>query len=116
MPSARDDYLLRMIAQAATAIRRIRERLMGGAGAEEVVRDAGAAIGELLGPQRSMLELLDPQSAASLLGRDERVMHWVALIRLQAEAERARGAEEKALVLEGRAAALEQAAQPATAS
>jgi hypothetical protein len=109
MPAAREDYLLRMIAQAAAAMRRLRERLRGGGSAEEVVRDAGAAIGELLGPQRSMLELLDPRSATSLLGNDERVVHWIAFVRLQADAERQAGRESQAAQLERRAESLEQA-------
>ena len=108
MPSAREDYLLRMIAQAAAAIRRLRERLAGGS-ADEVVRDAGAAIGELLGPQRPMLDLLDPRSATSLLGNGERVGHWIAFIRLQADAERLSGSESRAMQLERRANALELA-------
>ena len=107
MPTAREDYLLRMITQAAAALRRLRERLVGGGSAEDVVRDAGAAIGELLGPQRSTLELLDPKSATMLLGNDERVPHWIALMRLQAEAARQSGADERALRLEQRAGALE---------
>ena len=109
MPSAREDYLVRMIAQAAAAIRRLRERLAGGGSADEVVRDAGAAIGELLGPQRPMLDLLDPRSATSLLGNDERVGHWIAFIRLQADAERLSGSESRAMQLERRANALELA-------
>jgi hypothetical protein len=108
MPTARQDYLLRMITQAAAALRRLRERLVGGGSAEEVVRDAGAAIGELLGPQRSTLELLDARSATMLLGNDDRVPHWIALIRLQADAARQAGASDKALHLEQRARALEQ--------
>ena len=109
MPSPREDYLLRMIAQAAAALARLRARLAGGDSAEEVVRDAGAAIGELLGPQRSTFELLDPATASLLLGHDDRVPHWIALIRLQADAARLAGADDRALQLEQRAIALEQA-------
>lgn len=106
----RQDYLLRLIEQAAVAIRRMRERLGGGGSAEEVVRDAGAAIGELLGPHRSTLDLLDARSASALLGHDDRVVHWAMLLRLQAEAERLRGQEQQAIALETRAEALERAA------
>jgi hypothetical protein len=108
MPAARDDYLLRLITQAAAAIRRFRERLRGSANADEIVRDAGAAIGELLGPQRSMLDLLDARSAASLLGKDDRVRYWIDLLRIQAEAHRAAGHDEQAVPLEAKAAALDR--------
>ena len=52
---------------------------------DEVTRDADAAIGTLLGPQRAMLERLDVWSAANLLGNPERVMMWSELLRLKAD-------------------------------
>jgi hypothetical protein len=110
VPSAREDYLLRMIAQAAEALRRVRERLAGGANAGEVVRDAGAAIGELLGTQRSTLDILDARSAVLLVGDRERITLWVSLLRVNAEAERARHNDAVADRLDARADALEQAA------
>ena len=85
MPAARDDYLLRLIQQAAAALRHLRTRLGGGAAAEEVSRDADAAIGTLLGPQRATLERLDAWSAANLLGDADRVEVWSDLIALQAD-------------------------------
>jgi hypothetical protein len=114
LPSAREDYLLRMITQAAAALRRLRERLRGGGSAEEIVRDAGAAIGELLGSQRPMLELLDARSATALLGNDERVVHWIAFLRLQVDAAREGGMVDRALQIERRADALEHAHAEAT--
>jgi hypothetical protein len=86
MPGARDDYLLRMIQQAAAALRRLRERLGGGGAAEEVAHDAGAAIGALLGPRRELFERLDPRSAAQLLGDPERVALWADLLAVRADA------------------------------
>ena len=85
MAGARDDYLLRLIRDAAAALRRLRERLGGGAASEEVMRDADAAIGTLLGPQRALLERLDAWSAANLLGDRERVLLWSELLTLQAD-------------------------------
>ena len=91
MPAARDDYLLRLITQAAAAVRRFRERLTGGAAADEVARDAGAAIVELLGPSHDVLQRLDPRSAASILGDPDRVRAWSALLAVQADARRLAG-------------------------
>ena len=85
MAGARDDYLLRLIQEAAAALRRLRTRLGGGESAAEVSRDADAAIGTLLGPQRAMLERLDAWSAANLLGDPERVLVWSDLLHLQAD-------------------------------
>jgi len=91
MPAARDDYLLRLITQAAAALRRLRGKLAGGGATEEIVRDAGAAIGELLGPQRSVLDRLDAASAAQIVGNDDTIRAWSELLILQADAEAARG-------------------------
>ena len=109
MPGARDDYLLRMIQQVAAALRRLRERVNGGALPDETMRDAGAAIGELLGPQHSLMELLDAKSASALAGDYERLELWVQLIRLQAEAAHAANDVARAEKLSARANALEAA-------
>ena len=91
MPAARDDYLLRLISQAAAAIRRLRGKLAGGGAADEVVREAGAAIGELLGPQRAILERLAAASASQMVGNADTVRAWSELLTLEADAEAARG-------------------------
>ena len=106
MPAARDDYLLRLITQAAAAIRRLREKLVGEGSADEVLRDAGAAIGELLGPQRGLLERLDPASAASIAGNADTVRAWSSLLLLQSDAEALRGNKAEASRLLARARAL----------
>lgn len=111
MPSAREDYLLRLIQQMAALARRLRERLAGG-GADEaagVEREAADAITTLLGPQATLLHALDAGSAVRLAGGAERVGAWIALLRLQADAARARGEGDRATRLEARVAALEQA-------
>jgi hypothetical protein len=110
MPAARDDYLVRLITQAAAALRRVRERLRTGDAPEELAREARGAVGELLGPQAGLLAMLDPGSAAALLGDSERVALWAGLLRAEAEALRRSGEAERASGLEARAAALERAA------
>ncbi len=112
MPAARDDYILRMIQQAAAAIRRFRSRLGSGEAVDDVKRDAGEALGTLLGPQRAMLERLDGWSAANLLGDPERVHLWAELVRLQSDLERAAGHDAAANALAARAAELARHGKP----
>ena len=106
MPAARDDYLLRLITQAAAAMRRLRDKLLGGGAPEEVSRDAGSAIGELLGPQRMLLERLDAASARQIVGNPDTVRAWSSLLLLQADAEALRGNASEAARLAARARAL----------
>ena len=108
MPSQREDYLLRLLRQAAEALRRLREALSGEASPAEIDREADAAIGELLGPRYQLLSSLDPVSAASLVADPRRIELWAGLIRVQAEARRASGDETGAATLESRASALEK--------
>ncbi len=82
---ARDDFFMRMILQVAATLRRLREKLKGGAPSEEVMRDANAAIAELLGAQRSMLEMLDAKSAAALIGDADKLDLWIGLLKFQSE-------------------------------
>jgi hypothetical protein len=113
MPSAREDYLLRMLQQVAAMLARLRERLIGASSAEaaDVEREAGAAITTLLGPQALLLQQLDPTSAVRLVADADRVALWTALMRVQADAQRASGRTDAADRLAARAAALEQAAR-----
>jgi hypothetical protein len=117
MPSAREDYLLRMIQQMGEVLRRLRQRLTGQvdpSDAADVDRQAGAAIGTLLGPQSTLLQQLDAASAIRLVGDPDKLGLWVALLRVQAYARRAdmqrSDADESADRLAARASALEQAA------
>jgi hypothetical protein len=109
MPSQREDYLLRVIRQAAEALRRLREALDGNGSATEIEKQADGAIGELLGPRYGLLSSLDPHSAASLVADPRRIELWVNLIRVQASARRRSGDDAGAATLERRADALEQA-------
>lgn len=117
MPSAREDYLLRMIQQLGEVLARLRKRLMGqvdASDAAEVDAEAGAAITTLLGPQAPLLQQLDAASAVRLVGDPERVGLWIALLRVQADARRAdtrrSDHDDTANRIAARASALEQAA------
>jgi hypothetical protein len=114
MPSAREDYLLRLIQQIAAIVARLRERLAGPTAAAEagdVEREATKAIASLLGPQAGVLQVLDPTSAVRLVADAERVALWIALMRVQADAQRASGQVALAERLTARADAIERVAR-----
>ena len=102
------DYILRMIAVAAAALARLRERLASGGSAAEVVEAARAAQGELLGKDATLLRALDPASAARMLGSD-RVPAWADLLQLEADALRAVGSADEAAAIDQRVSALRNA-------
>jgi hypothetical protein len=115
MPSAREDYLIRMIQQLGDVLRRLRQRLTGQVDAGDAAAidgEAGAAVATLLGPQAPLLQQLDAASAVRLVGDADRVALWIGFLRLQADARRAnnRPGDDSAARLAARAAALEQAA------
>jgi hypothetical protein len=112
MSSAREDSLMRLLAQAAAALRRARERLLGASETEALAieREAGAAIGALFGPQAMLLQAIDVPSAVRLAGGGEKVATWTALLRTQAEARRVGGDDAGAGRLEARATAVEREA------
>jgi len=105
------DYIMRMIAAAAAAAARLRERLVGGTAPDEIVRDARAAQIELLGQESSLLRALDPTSAAHAIGDADRITAWVELLRVETAALEAGGDSAAARGLELRAAALEKLAR-----
>jgi len=93
------DYILRMIAAAAAALGRLRQRIAAGAPAAEIVQAARDAQGELLGKDVALLRAVDPASAAQMLGDDQRLTVWVDLLRVEADAlrEAGRAAEANAI-------------------
>ena len=104
------DFIMRMIAAAAAAVARLRERLAGGTAPQEIMQDARTAQTELLGREAGLLRVLDAASAAHALGDAQRIRAWSELLRVEAEALRAAGEISIAAAVEARAAALEKAA------
>ena len=100
------DSILRLIAAAAAAVAALRSRLAGGGSPDDVVRDAQAAQGELLGKDAQLFRMLDPGSAAHALGDPARLREWAELLRVEAEAHRIAGRESQAAMLEERAEVL----------
>ena len=114
MPSAREDYLIRIIQQVGEVLRRLRQRLTGQvdpSDAAEIDGQAAVAITMLLGPQGPLLQQLDAASAVRLIGDADRAALWIALLRVQADARRAdsQRRDDSADKLAARAAALEAA-------
>jgi hypothetical protein len=109
--NSQEDYLLRIIRQAAEALRRLRHRLAGTGDAPEVVRmDAVAATETLLGSQAAVLAMLDPGTAVRLVGQPEIVALWTAFLDLEASALDAMGDASTAERRRARARALRDAA------
>ncbi|MGZ8377178.1 MAG: hypothetical protein ACXWZS_14920 [Gemmatirosa sp.] len=106
-----DDYILRLIRQAAEALRRLRERLTHSAASPDAVRqEAVSATDALLGPEAPLLRRLDPRSAARLLGHPGQVRMWAELLEAQSDAARAALDLEGAGALGARAKGLREAA------
>ena len=90
--NTQEDYLLRIIRQAAEVLRQLRRRLLGGETSAETIRqDAAAAIDLLLGSQASVLDILDPHSAVRLAGHPAMVELWCSLLDVEADAAEAGG-------------------------
>lgn len=110
--NTQEDYLLRMIRQAAELLRQLRRRLLGGEESAETIRqDAVAAIDLLLGGQGPVLGMLDAISAAQLVGHPAVVELWCALLDVEADAAEAGGDPAVATRRRARAVALRDAAR-----
>jgi len=107
---AREDYVLRMIRQAADALRVLRLRLTAGAESPAVLRaQAAATVATLLGADAPLLARLDARSAVRLVDDPRRVALWHGLLDVEAAAAAACDDASTAAVLRRRAAALRAA-------
>jgi len=112
--NTQEDYLLRIIRQAAELLRQLRHRLLGGeASADDIRRGAATAIEFLLGSQASLLAMLDPGSAVRLVGHPSLVELWASLLDVEADAAEASGDATVATRRRVRAIALRAAAREA---
>jgi hypothetical protein len=110
--NTQEDYLLRMIRQAAEILRQLKHRLLGGESSPESIRrDAAAAIDLLLGSQAPVLAMLDPASAVQLVGHPALVELWCSLLDVEADAADASGDPASAVRARARARALGNAAR-----
>lgn len=114
MLTERRDYLLRLIQQAGVAAARLRERLTGeGSAPESVARDADAEITALMapGPQATLIERVDADTAVRLVEDPARIAAWIELLQVKADALAASGNANAAQALRERATTLRDAAQ-----
>ena len=110
--NTQEDYLLRIIRQAAELLRQLRRRLLGGEQSADTIRqDAATAIDFLLGAQAPVLAMLDPASAVHLVGHPALVDLWTALLDVQADATEASGDAIAAARWRARSTALRDAAR-----
>ncbi|MBA3560687.1 MAG: hypothetical protein H0W30_19075 [Gemmatimonadaceae bacterium] len=85
--AGREDYLLRIIRQAAESIQRLREMLMASADASPHVRqEVHSSTQRLLGVQAALLTRLDAETAVRLVGSRSRAQLWANLVELEADA------------------------------
>jgi hypothetical protein len=85
--SEQEDYLIRIIKQAAEAIRRLRGKLTESpAAVPAVLAEGNVAVEQLLGAQADMLSRLDAETAVRLVGSSRRVWLWADLVELEADA------------------------------
>jgi len=110
MPVQRD-YILRLLEQAAAALRRLRELLGGGtAKPVAIVEEARAAQAGLFGDTWALLQRVDVTTATALIRDPRQLSLWADLLRVEAEASRSLGDDERATYLETRAAGIAEAA------
>jgi hypothetical protein len=99
------DYILRLIEQAAAALRRVL-RLTADGEPAAAVREAQDAARALLGPMVDALTAVDPATAAQLMGDPPRLGAWAQLLAAEAAARRALDQETTADLAERRALAI----------
>jgi hypothetical protein len=110
MPVQRD-YILRLIEQAAAVARRLRQLLgRGTRDAVAVAEEARAAQAALFADTWMLLQRVDVATATALVRDPRQLAVWAELLRIEAQANRAMGDEERAMQLETRAAAIAAAA------
>ena len=115
MPVQRD-YILRLLEQAAAVVRRLREMLTGSAASpSEIEEQARAAQAELFGETWALLQRVDVATAIGLIRDARQLALWADLLRIEAEANRQLGDEERAQDLEARAAKIAAAVPPPNA-
>ena len=90
------DYIMRMIALAAAAVARLREKLAAGARPADIVGEVRSVQSQLLGKDLAIYRALDGASAASLISDKQTMAAWADLLELEAEALRADGEDVEA--------------------
>ncbi len=106
-----EDHLLRLIKQAAEALRRLREQLAGSAEAAPSVRDeVRQSVAQLLGDEGPLLGVIDAHTAVRLLGSARKLEVWTQLLELEADAAEQHNKTSEAQALRARVTSLRAAA------
>jgi hypothetical protein len=109
--TAQEDHLLRIMRQAAEALRRLREMLTTSTDTGPTVRhEVHGAIEQLLGAQNALVTRLDAETAVRLVGSRRRTQLWADLVDLEADAWEGAGENAGGASFRKRAAALRAAA------
>lgn len=103
--TSRDDYLMRLIQQMVQLMMHIAGLKQAGE-FEEAQKEIDHATRTLLGPAADTLILLDPSTAAQILGDPDRVLTWATILCEQADVQRLQGRVPQADTTRGRALAL----------
>jgi hypothetical protein len=115
MPVQRD-YILRLLEQAAAVVQRLREMLTRSAASPAaIVEEARAAQAELFGDTWALLQRVNIATAIGLIRDARQLALWADLLRIEAEANRQLGDEQRAQDLEARAVRIAEAAPPPNA-
>ena len=106
MPVQRD-YILRLLEEAAAVLRRLRELLAAGYSKPAVIVDeARAAQSALFGDMWAMLQRVDVATATALIRDKRQLTLYADLMRVEAQANRSLGDDDRAEYLEARAAGI----------
>lgn len=108
MRASRSDYILRLIEQLGAAIARLREKLVGAgaAAADEVMDETRQMQSELFGPLWEVISRVDARTAASLVPEQNKLLVWIELLEIEADAAEKAGAAATAAARRLRAAEL----------
>ncbi len=106
MLTSKNDALLRLIAQTAAMLAKLRSSLNDDTGPTQVIAEVDRMMSELLGPERALLDRLDALSAKQIVGNPDKIKAWSDLLHLKADAETRLGNRASAEHLHTRANAL----------
>ena len=110
MQREQDDYVLRLIEESGLALRNLLQRLsLESSSTEEIVQEAQAAQATLLGPYATIIPRVDADTAILLINNLHKVDLLIGFMRAEANASMNIGQEDRALELESKVEALEQA-------
>jgi len=100
-----DDYLIRQVVQLVDAVNAIISGTPADIPEEEIAESIDAAYGQLLGQNRALVDMLDTESAARLVGATFQVRAYVDVLLTDAAYQRHRGETQKCADLAVRAEA-----------